>query len=86
MADLAILFREVGLYGLLLAVGFDLVFILCVTTAWKLGFPLNDQKSKVLRISMHLSQPPRKLWSFQRGVGRARSFLMKALVRRPPKR
>jgi hypothetical protein len=75
VADLAMIIVEVGRYGFTTAVGLELVYILGVLTAWKLALPLNDVKTPVLRIPMRLSQPPRKIWSVQRGFHRLWWFL-----------
>ncbi len=82
MADLASIFVEVGKYGFMSVVGIELVSILGALTAWKLGLPLNDMKTPVLRIAIRLSQPPRKFWDFKRGVSRLWRSLKS--VRRAP--
>jgi hypothetical protein len=75
MTGLGTLFYEVGIQGLILAVVIELAYILGILTAWKLGLPLADMKSPLLRIPLRLSQPPRKPWSFRHGVTRVWNFL-----------
>jgi hypothetical protein len=59
---------EVGRYGLVTAGVTELLTILGVLVAWKFSVPFNDMKTPFLRIPIRLSEPPRKLWDFKKGV------------------
>jgi hypothetical protein len=63
---------EVGRFGLITAVGVELLTIVIVLVAWKFGLPFNDMKTPFLRIPIRLSEPPRILWDFKRGIRRFR--------------
>ena len=51
---------EVGGRGLLYLLGVELVAIFGICVAWRLGVPLGDWTSPILRFHLRLSIPPKR--------------------------